>query len=69
MASTQDTSTSVKFDLLYTVAEAQIILKIGPTKCWALIRNKSLRAVRFGKRCTRITGASLSSLAAYGCAD
>lgn len=53
-------------DALYTVREVCAMLSIGNTKCWELIGNGQLKAVRLGGRCTRIRRSSVDRLIQCG---
>jgi excisionase family DNA binding protein len=66
-ATTKDPQAPIQdVDSLHSVGEACATLKIGQTKCWELIGNGALEAVRLGNRCTRITKSSIKRLATNG---
>jgi excisionase family DNA binding protein len=53
-------------DRLHSIPEACATLGIGPTKCWELISQGQLSAVRLGGRCTRIRKSSIDRLIQNG---
>jgi excisionase family DNA binding protein len=53
-------------DRLHSIREACATLGIGPTKCWELISQGQLSAVRLGGRCTRIRKSSIDRLMQNG---
>lgn len=53
-------------DSLHSITEVCATFGIGETKAWELIALGQLRAVRLGKRCTRITKSSIDAFAAKG---
>jgi excisionase family DNA binding protein len=53
-------------DHLHSVPETCATLQIGPTKCYELIKQGALEAVRLGGRCTRIKKSSIDRLIQNG---
>lgn len=55
---------TTKTDYLCTIREAQELLAVSRSKCFGLIRDGHLEAVRLGARCTRIKRSYIDRLIA-----
>lgn len=53
-------------DHLHSISETCATLRIGTTKCYELINQGALEAVRLGGRCTRIKKSSIDRLIQNG---